>query len=113
MKIYRRKLRKSSAGLHRPTLCLENVEAAAAFGRLIGYKGPWVAAGDGTKVRPLLNCTNAFVDSGEHGAHIIGSCLDLSETFFSTAEEQDAVVKKIASTKQCVAKQAWALGLKV
>lgn len=93
---------------------------------MVGYKGPWVAGGDATKVsqslqcpsstndlmqlKSLLNSTTSFSEG--QGGHIIGSCLPLSETHFVTSEEQQAVMDKIAKGSG-LATQVWVLGIKV
>ncbi|KDQ15062.1 hypothetical protein BOTBODRAFT_174240 [Botryobasidium botryosum FD-172 SS1] len=100
------------AGLHRPYLCLENVQSAAKLAEFLQYKGPWIAAGDGTKLKAGLSCVTTFLDDDEVGGHIIGSTLTLDKSRFRTPQEQEDVMDNIAENK-LIATQVWVQALKI
>lgn len=59
----RKRVQQSGAGLVPPMLTEDNFLRLVQFAKLVGYKGPWVACGDGTKVSqcypPLpIQCAN-------------------------------------------------------
>ncbi|KAF8600363.1 hypothetical protein BDV93DRAFT_559500 [Ceratobasidium sp. AG-I] len=102
----RRRVQKSNNGVFLPTICSENFQRMVKYAELVGYDGPWIACGDATKIQPMLNVSTRYSNGG--GAHIIGSPLPLplSETWFTTSEEQDAITDRIAK-EQAVATQVW------
>lgn len=58
----------------------------------------------------MLSVSTSFSNGG--GGHIIGSTLPLSETWFTTSDEQAAVIDSIANSKS-LANQVWVLGMTV
>jgi hypothetical protein len=52
----RRRIAKSTMKMVSNELCAGNLAAAVEFGKLMKYEGPWIAAGDGTKVCSFGSC---------------------------------------------------------
>ncbi|EUC54313.1 hypothetical protein RSOL_037470 [Rhizoctonia solani AG-3 Rhs1AP] len=105
----RRHLQLTGAGLALPILDEGNFVRLVKYAKLVGYDGPWIACGDGTKVTPMLNVSTAF---SNEGAHIVGSTLSLSETHFNTSDEQSKVVKQI-ELSDALANQVWVQGMMI
>ncbi|KAJ7446055.1 hypothetical protein FB451DRAFT_1567900 [Mycena latifolia] len=106
----RRRVAKSAIKMVSSELCAGNLEAAVEFGKLMKYDGPWICAGDGTKLRPLLSTSTEY--SGEKSAHVVGSTLPLSEVLFKSSEEQSRIISEIDATKS-IATQVWMLAIKI
>ncbi|CAE6416253.1 unnamed protein product [Rhizoctonia solani] len=105
----RRHLQLTGAGLALPILDEGNFIRLVKYTKMVGYDGPWIACGDGTKVTPMLNVSTAF---SEEGAHILGSTLSLSETHFDSPEEQSRVMKRIEDS-DALANQVWVQGMMI
>ncbi|KAF8597965.1 hypothetical protein BDV93DRAFT_561745 [Ceratobasidium sp. AG-I] len=105
----RKRVQQSGAGLVSPILIEDNFLRLVQFAKLVGYEGPWVACGDGTKITPMLNVSTAFA---REGAHLVGSTLPLEETHFVNAEQQTAVTKKIEQSS-ALANQVWVQGMMI
>ncbi|KDN39503.1 hypothetical protein RSAG8_08798, partial [Rhizoctonia solani AG-8 WAC10335] len=105
----RRHLQLTGAGLALPILDEGNFIRLVKYTKMVGYDGPWIACGDGTKVTPMLNVSTAF---SEEGAHILGSTLSLSETHFDSPEEQSRVMKRIEDS-DALANQVWVQGMTI
>ncbi|KAK6971680.1 hypothetical protein R3P38DRAFT_2670220 [Favolaschia claudopus] len=106
----RRRAAKSATKMVSAELCAENLAAALDFAKIVGYDGPWIAAGDGTKLRPLLTVSSEF--SEKDSAHVVGSTLPLSETLFKTSEEQSRIISRVDKEKQ-IATQVWVIAIKI
>ncbi|CAK5262410.1 unnamed protein product [Mycena citricolor] len=110
----KRQLRRNAAKypvtLRTSELCRENLDSVVAYSKLIGYTGPWIAAGDGTKLRPVLSVSAEFSDKGS--AHVVGSTLPLKDVQFSSSEEQSQVTDAIEKA-EAIATQVWVLALKI
>jgi hypothetical protein len=107
-------------------LCAGNLFPAIDFAKLMNYDGPWIAAGDGTKVaqsihiisvsnlrpklRPLLTMSTEF--SGKDSAHVVGSTLPLCDVRFTNSQEQSKIISDI-DTAKAIATQVWVLAIKV
>ncbi|KAJ7453715.1 hypothetical protein B0H11DRAFT_1635180, partial [Mycena galericulata] len=101
----RRRIAKSAMRMVSPELCAENLEAAAEFGKLMMYEGPWICAGDGTKACFL---TISLCSS----AHVLGSTFPLSEVLFTSSEEQSRIISEIDAAK-AIATQVWVLAITI
>ncbi|KAF8598388.1 hypothetical protein BDV93DRAFT_594146 [Ceratobasidium sp. AG-I] len=105
----RKRVQQSGAGLVSPMLTGDNFVRLVQFAKLVGYDGPWVACGDGTKITPMLNVSTVFANEG---AHIVGSDLPLESTHFVNAEQQTTVTKTIEQSN-AVANQVWVQGMMI
>ncbi|KAF8126404.1 hypothetical protein K438DRAFT_2146173 [Mycena galopus ATCC 62051] len=74
----RRLVAKSAMKMVSSELCAGNLEAAVEFGKLMKWEGPWICAGDGTKLRPLLSMSTEYSEG--KSAHVVGSTQPLSDT---------------------------------
>ncbi|KAK7040463.1 hypothetical protein R3P38DRAFT_3348893 [Favolaschia claudopus] len=106
----RRRVAKSALKMSSSELCAENLEAAVEFGKLMRYEGPWVCAGDGTKLRPLLSTSTEY--SEPKSAHVVGSTLPLADVLFKSAEEQSRIISRIDEGK-AIATQVWVLAITI
>ncbi|KAJ7084923.1 hypothetical protein C8R44DRAFT_894034 [Mycena epipterygia] len=106
----RRHIAKSAMKMVSWELCAGNLEAAVEFGRLMKYLGPWICAGDGTKLRPLLSTSTEF--SGPKSAHVVGSTFPLSQVLFESSEAQSRIISEIDAAK-AIATQVWVLAITI
>ncbi|KAJ7601259.1 hypothetical protein DFH06DRAFT_925048, partial [Mycena polygramma] len=106
----RRNVAKSAHKMVTAELCAENLEAAVQFGKCMNYQGPWICAGDGTKLRALLTMSTEYSESGS--AHVVGSTLSLCDTLFKSSEEQSKIISTIDAAK-AIATQVWVLAIKI
>ncbi|KAJ7635513.1 hypothetical protein DFH06DRAFT_1303041 [Mycena polygramma] len=106
----RRRIAKSTMKMVSSELCAENLAAAAEFGKLMNYEGPWIAAGDGTKLRPLLAVSSEYSEPGS--AHVLGSTFPLSQVLFKSSEEQSKIISDVDAAK-AIATQVWVLAIKI
>ncbi|KAJ7102618.1 hypothetical protein B0H15DRAFT_796038 [Mycena belliarum] len=106
----RRRVAKSAMKMVSLELCAGNLEATVDFGKLMKYDGPWIAAGDGTKLRPLLSTSTEFSES--KSAHVLGSTRPLSEVLFTSSAEQSRIISDIDADK-AIATQVWLLAIEI
>ncbi|KAJ7673253.1 hypothetical protein DFH06DRAFT_1292967 [Mycena polygramma] len=106
----RRNVAKSAHKMVTAELCAENLESAVQFGKRMDYQGPWICAGDGTKLRALLTMSTECSESGS--AHVVGSTLSLCDTLFKSSEEQSKIISTIDAAK-AIATQVWVLAIKI
>ncbi|KAJ7120688.1 hypothetical protein C8R43DRAFT_1136631 [Mycena crocata] len=106
----RRKIAKSPNKMVSYELCFENLDAAVEFGKRMNWNGPWVCAGDGTKLRPVLTVSSEFSEKGT--AHLVGSTLPLRDVLFKSSEEQSRLITKIDAEK-AIATQVWVLAIQI
>ncbi|KAJ7052712.1 hypothetical protein C8F01DRAFT_1331915 [Mycena amicta] len=106
----RRRVAKSATRMLSPELCAGNLFPALAYAKLMDYTGPWICAGDGTKLRPLLTMSTEFSEKGS--AHVVGSTLPLQDCLFSTSEEQSRIISDV-ETGKAIASQVWVLGIHI
>ncbi|KAJ7202071.1 hypothetical protein GGX14DRAFT_311719, partial [Mycena pura] len=84
--------------------------SAVQFGERMNYTGPWICAGDGTKLRPLLTTSTEYSEKGS--AHVVGSTLPLGDVLFKSSEEQTKIITAIDGAK-AIATQVWVLAIKI
>ncbi|KAJ7176154.1 hypothetical protein C8R43DRAFT_872609, partial [Mycena crocata] len=106
----RRKIAKSPNKMVSYELCFENLDAAVEFGKRMNWNWPWVCAGDGTKLRPVLTVSSEFSEKGT--AHLVGSTLPLRDVLFKSSEEQSRLITKIDAEK-AIATQVWVLAIQI
>ncbi|KAF8197320.1 CHAT domain-containing protein [Mycena galopus ATCC 62051] len=106
----RRRAAKSAVRLVSPDLCSENLLPALEFAKLMNYDGPWICAGDATKLRPLLTMSTEF--SEKNSAHVVGSTFPLRNVLFKSSEEQSRIISEIEAEK-AIATQTHLLAFKI
>ncbi|KAJ7719366.1 hypothetical protein B0H14DRAFT_3900927 [Mycena olivaceomarginata] len=106
----RRRAAKSAVRLVSPDLCPENLQPALEFAKLMNYDGPWICAGDATKLRPLLTTSSEF--SEKNSAHVVGSTFPLRNVLFRSSEEQSRIISEIEAEK-AIATQTHVLAFKI
>ncbi|KAK6974696.1 hypothetical protein R3P38DRAFT_3239121 [Favolaschia claudopus] len=111
----------SSKAIHGPGGAFLSLYNEAQFGNLddresdgvwelVKYEGPWVCAGDGTKLRPLLSTSTEYAEA--KSAHVVGSTFPPFQVLFKRAEEQSAIISRIDKAK-AIATQVWGLAITV
>ncbi|KAJ6525332.1 hypothetical protein B0H19DRAFT_1276129 [Mycena capillaripes] len=106
----RRRVAKSATRMLSAELCPGNLFSALDFAKLMKYDGPWICAGDGTKLLPLLTVSCEF--SGKDSGHVVGSTFPLSEVLFKTSQEKTKIISDIDDAKG-IATQVWVLAIKI
>ncbi|KAJ7857872.1 hypothetical protein B0H13DRAFT_1576838, partial [Mycena leptocephala] len=106
----RRNVAKTANKMATSELCAENLEAAVQFRKRMNYSGPWICAGDGTKLRPLLTVSTEYSEKGS--AHVVGSTFPLRGVLFKSSEEQSRIISGIDAAK-AIATQVWVLVIKI
>lgn len=108
----RRRVAKTPNKLFSPELCAANLFPVVEFGERMKFDGPWICAGDGTKLRPLLTTSSEFSHGEKGAAHILGSTLPIADVLFKSAEEQSKIISEIEAAK-AIASQVWVLALHI
>ncbi|KAJ7246708.1 hypothetical protein C8J57DRAFT_1241344 [Mycena rebaudengoi] len=106
----RRRAAKSSTKMLSSELCAGNLFPALDFAKLMNYDGPWIAAGNGTKLRPLLTVSSEFSD--KDSAHVMGSTFPLCNVVFKSSDEQSKITSNIDAAR-AIATHVWVLAIKI
>ncbi|KAJ7252831.1 hypothetical protein C8J57DRAFT_955015, partial [Mycena rebaudengoi] len=106
MRYAHRRAAKSATKMVSSELCPENLFPALDFAKLMNYDGPWIVAGDGTKVRMII------LFSDKDSAHVVGSTFPLRNVLFKSSEEQSKITSDIDAAK-AIATQVWVLAIKI
>ncbi|KAJ6462923.1 hypothetical protein C8R45DRAFT_1177792, partial [Mycena sanguinolenta] len=103
----RHRVAKSAARMISSELCAGNLFPALDFAKLINYDGPWICAGDGTKVS-----NQNYFFSRKGSAHVVGSIFPLADVLFESCEEQSQIIANVDAAK-AIATQVWVLAIKI